>query len=127
MVALTDAAGKVIQSYVYGPWGDLILVLSGPEVVPQPLRYRGYVYDRELLGRGEASGWYWLGVRSYTILASDVAGSLELVVAPRKPGATIAGCTQGCSCPCGGRIAAVMLDCSQDRSTANCEEGICRA
>ena len=33
--------------------------------MPQPLRYRGYVYDRELTGRGEASGWYWLGVRSY--------------------------------------------------------------
>lgn len=33
--------------------------------MPQPLRYRGYVYDRELLGHGEASGWYWLSVRHY--------------------------------------------------------------
>ena len=65
VVALTDASGQVVQRYVYGPWGDLIPLLSGPELVPQPLRYRGYVYDRELTGHGEASGWYWLGVRSY--------------------------------------------------------------
>ena len=65
VVALTDSSGQVVQRYVYGPWGDLIPLLSGPELVPQPLRYRGYVYDRELAGRAEASGWYWLGVRSY--------------------------------------------------------------
>ena len=65
VVALTDASGQVVQRYVYGPWGDLIPLLSGPELVPQPLLYRGYVYDRELTGHGEASGWYWLSVRSY--------------------------------------------------------------
>ena len=65
MVALTDSSGQVLQRYVYGPWGDLIPLLSGPEVVPQPLLYRGYVFNRELMGHGEASGWYWLGVRSY--------------------------------------------------------------
>ena len=65
VVALTDAAGNVVDHYAYlGPWGDLD-PLHSAELVPQPLRYRGYVYDRELTGRGEASGWYWLGVRSY--------------------------------------------------------------
>ena len=66
-------------------------------------------------------------VDRYTILASDVAGSIEIVVAPRRDGATIAGCAQGSFCPCGGRIAAAVLDCSEDCSTASCEEGICRA
>ena len=82
MVALTDASGQVVDRYTYGPWGDLD-TLHSAETVPQPLRYRGYIYDRELTGHGEACGWYWLGVRSYTILASDVAARLEIVVAPR--------------------------------------------
>ena len=69
VVALTDQFGSVVDRYQYDVWG--VPGLQGDhlhaalETVPQPLRYRGYVYDRELTGHGEASGWYWLGVRSY--------------------------------------------------------------
>jgi RHS repeat-associated protein len=33
--------------------------------VPQPFLYASYIYDRELSGPGESSGWYWLSVRHY--------------------------------------------------------------
>ena len=55
VVALTDQAGNVVDSYSYDQWGKLTTV---GESVPQQLRYAGYWYDGEL-------GWYWLSVRSY--------------------------------------------------------------
>jgi RHS repeat-associated protein len=55
VVALTDSAGKVVDSYQYDPWGA---PTSVSEQVPQRLRFRGYWYDQEL-------GTYWLSVRQY--------------------------------------------------------------
>ena len=62
VVALTGAAGNVVDSYAYDAWGR---PTASSELVPQPLWYRGYVYDRELKAPGEGAGWYWLSVRSY--------------------------------------------------------------
>ena len=55
VVALTDAAGGVVDQYAYDLWGRPTAIA---ESVPQQLRYAGYWYDNEL-------GWYWLRVRSY--------------------------------------------------------------
>ena len=84
VTALVNAQGQVVDAYAYDLWGApqpgpggfgaLGLVVEG---VPQPLRYRGYVYDAWYDGAGLwANGaytskddrplpWYWLGVRSY--------------------------------------------------------------
>ncbi|HAN20490.1 MAG TPA: hypothetical protein DCP51_02245 [Clostridiales bacterium] len=50
---------QVVARYTYDAWGK-ILGISGDTVVAQlnPLRYRGYYYDRE-------TGWYYLQSRYY--------------------------------------------------------------
>lgn len=62
MVALSHATGTVVDRYNYDVWGLPTIVL---ESVKQPLLYAGYWYDRELAMPNEATGWYWLSVRSY--------------------------------------------------------------
>jgi len=58
VTGLTDAgATALVDLYGYDAWGKA-LALAGQEDVPQPLRYRGYVWDRE-------PGTYWLSVRQY--------------------------------------------------------------
>jgi len=57
VVALTDVTGAVVDRYAYDPWGEG-LPGGTSESVPQPLRYAGYWWDKEL-------GWYWVSVRSY--------------------------------------------------------------
>jgi len=54
-VALTNEAGQVVDRYTYDVWGA---PTSATESVPQPFRYAGYWWDKEL-------GWYWVSVRSY--------------------------------------------------------------
>ena len=67
-MALTDAAGTVVDRYHYDLWG--VPTIDQGEV-PQPLLYGGYLYDRELSGPGDVTasgqpvGWYWLSVRHY--------------------------------------------------------------
>ncbi len=56
VVALTDSAGNVVDSYSYDAWGK---PLSVNEQVTQPYRYASYWYDTEL-------GWYWVQVRHYS-------------------------------------------------------------
>ncbi len=56
VVALTDSAGNVVDSYSYDAWGK---PLSVNEQVTQPYRYASYWYDTEL-------GWYWLSSRHYS-------------------------------------------------------------
>ncbi len=48
VVALTDSAGNVVDSYSYDAWGK---PLSVNKQVGQPYRYAGYWYDTE-------QGWY---------------------------------------------------------------------
>ena len=66
VIGLADGQGKAIQSYHYDLWevpdeparffpGQAV---QGSTAVPQPLGYRGYVYDAE-------SQTYWLSVRQY--------------------------------------------------------------
>ncbi len=57
VVALTDINGAVVDRYVYDPWGEG-LPEGTSESIPQPFRYAGYWWDKEL-------GWYWVSVRSY--------------------------------------------------------------
>ena len=56
VIALTDSAGNVVNSYSYDAWGK---PLTSSETVDQPYRYAGYWYDQEL-------GWYWVQVRYYS-------------------------------------------------------------
>jgi RHS repeat-associated protein len=67
VVALTDATGNAVDQYQYDAWGAPAAPGSNgnQESVPQPLWYRGYLYDRELQTPGTGAGWYWLSVRSY--------------------------------------------------------------
>ena len=66
VIGLVDGQGKAIQSYHYDLWevpdeparffpGQAV---QGSTAVPQPLGYRGYVYDQETQS-------YWLSVRQY--------------------------------------------------------------
>ncbi len=57
VVALTDQTGTVVDRYAYDPWGEG-LPEGTNESIPQPFRYAGYWWDKEL-------GWYWVSVRSY--------------------------------------------------------------
>ena len=51
-----DALAGTPDLYSYDAWG--LPVGTQTENLPQPLRYRGYVWDRDL-------GLYWLGARQY--------------------------------------------------------------
>lgn len=55
VVALTNAKGQVVDRYSYDVWGA---PTGATETVPQPFRYAGYWWDKEV-------GWYWVSVRSY--------------------------------------------------------------
>ncbi len=57
VVAVTDSTGVVVDRYAYDPWGEG-LPEGTNESIPQPFRYAGYWWDKEL-------GWYWVSVRSY--------------------------------------------------------------
>jgi len=84
VTALVNAQGQVVDQYGYDLWGAATAASGGAgalglvvEGVPQPLRYRGYVYNAWYDGAGLWSNgeyvskgdrplpWYWLGVRSY--------------------------------------------------------------
>jgi len=90
VVALTDSTGNVVDRYSYDLWGKPTISLEG---VPQPFLYAGYVYDRELTGPGETTGWYWLSVRSYDPALgrflqpdpSEIEGSRSYVYAGDDP------------------------------------------
>jgi len=61
VVALCNEAGVQLQAYRYDGWGRPLDNQSATfyqQAVPQPLGYRGYVYDVETQS-------YWLGVRQY--------------------------------------------------------------
>lgn len=67
VVAITDSNGDVIGEYVYDEWGYILSENTmdpdtDPELVKavemNPLRYRGYCYDRE-------TGYYYLQSRYY--------------------------------------------------------------
>ena len=55
VVAVTNAAGEVANTYRYDPWGR---VLEANETVPNAYRYASYRYD-------EATGLYYLWNRWY--------------------------------------------------------------
>ena len=57
VVKLISASGTVYANYTYNAWGE-ILSSSGTMAEINPLRYRGYYYDRE-------TGWYYLQSRYY--------------------------------------------------------------
>jgi RHS repeat-associated protein len=54
---LVDGEGAAVASYTYDPYGD-ILTATGDLAGINPLRYRGYYYDRE-------SGLYYITSRYY--------------------------------------------------------------
>ena len=61
VVALTNAAGSVVATYIYDAWGNQVISwASGQEWVAEmnPFRYRGYFYDAE-------TGFYYLNSRYY--------------------------------------------------------------
>jgi RHS repeat-associated protein len=55
VIALTDSAGAVVNTYTYDPWGK---VLTSTGTVSNPLRYAGYYYD-------DSTGLYYLSHRYY--------------------------------------------------------------
>ncbi|MBE0418058.1 MAG: hypothetical protein IBX63_09865 [Coriobacteriia bacterium] len=55
VVAMTDAAGNVVNTYAYGPYGE---ILSADETVENPYRYAGYRFDK-------TTGLYYLWNRYY--------------------------------------------------------------
>ena len=57
VVRIVDGSRNVVASYSYDPWGKL-LSSSGTLANVNPLRYRGYYYDRE-------TGFYYLQSRYY--------------------------------------------------------------
>jgi RHS repeat-associated protein len=61
VVAILDSTGRCVVEYVYDAWGQLIEPEEDEVSAPanyNPLRYRGYVYDRE-------TGLYYLESRYY--------------------------------------------------------------
>jgi RHS repeat-associated protein len=54
VIALTDKSGMAVDTYIYTTWGRPF----GGASLPQPLRYRGYVWDEE-------NHSYWLSSREY--------------------------------------------------------------
>ncbi len=57
VVRMLDSTGTIVASYEYDPFGN-ILSATGTMVEANPLRYRGYYYDRE-------TGFYYLNSRYY--------------------------------------------------------------
>ena len=75
VVAILDSSGEMVVEYVYDAWGRVLSTdgeLEDSLGLHNPLRYRGYVYDRE-------TGLYYLQSRYYNptlgrfISADDVA------------------------------------------------------
>ena len=80
IVAVYNANGRKIGSYVYDAWGNFISSLNSSNTFLEdkivdnynPFRYRGYYYDKDL-------GWYYLQSRYYNpqwgrfVNADDVA------------------------------------------------------
>ena len=61
VVAILDSSGVCVVEYTYDAWGRLLSTtgsMSGTLGLHNPLRYRGYVYDRE-------TGLYYLQSRYY--------------------------------------------------------------
>ena len=70
MVGLVNSSGKLVVEYVYDPWGKLLETKIGVAetdskyttynnmALRNPLRYRGYIYDRD-------TGLYYLQSRYY--------------------------------------------------------------
>ncbi len=58
VVAIRDKNGALAASYTYDAWGNGLTSSAGALAQFNPLRYRGYVYDRE-------SGLYYLKTRYY--------------------------------------------------------------
>ena len=60
VVALMNEAGNVVADYTYDEWGKLISVTGSNTTMGNitPLRYRGYIYDRD-------TGLYYLQSRYY--------------------------------------------------------------
>ena len=57
VMGMVDSAGNTVASYTYDPYGKL-LTATGELADKNPLRYRGYYYDKE-------SGFYYLQSRYY--------------------------------------------------------------
>ena len=70
VVGLVNSSGKLVVEYVYDPWGKLLETKIGVAetdskyttynnmALRNPLRYRGYIYDRD-------TGLYYLQSRYY--------------------------------------------------------------
>ena len=70
MVGLTNSSGDLVIEYVYDPWGSLLETKIGVDesnskysvynnmALRNPLRYRGYIYERD-------TGFYYLQSRYY--------------------------------------------------------------
>ena len=54
---MVDSCGNSVASYTYDPYGK-VLTATGALAEINPLRYRGYYYDKE-------SGFYYLQSRYY--------------------------------------------------------------
>ena len=57
VICLLDSTGATVASYEYDPFGNIITA-TGAMAEANPLRYRGYYYDRE-------TGFYYLNSRYY--------------------------------------------------------------
>ena len=57
VIRMLDSTGATVASYEYDPYGN-ILSATGTMAEANPLRYRGYYYDRE-------TGFYYLNSRYY--------------------------------------------------------------
>ena len=61
VIAILDTSGTAVVEYAYDAWGNIILTtgsMAGTLGAHNPLRYRGYVYDKE-------TGFYYLQSRYY--------------------------------------------------------------
>ena len=67
VLGITEANGNLIAQYLYDDWGKLVSIDTADEETStayreiaeaNPLRYRGYYYDRE-------TGYYYLQSRYY--------------------------------------------------------------
>jgi uncharacterized protein RhaS with RHS repeats len=58
VIALLDSSGNLDGEYTYDAWGNPIDIPGSEVANLNPLRYRGYVYDRE-------TGLYYLQSRYY--------------------------------------------------------------
>ncbi len=57
VIRMLDSTGSTVASYEYDPFGNIITA-TGAMAEANPLRYRGYYYDRE-------TGFYYLNSRYY--------------------------------------------------------------